>query len=84
MLCTDLLPHLACSFDQFVLHHGRVLIVRLEVGLAVRCQAHQTGLLSLLLPGCAEVTQDFNVLGLDPGLAMTGRAARLLQAAVSI
>lgn len=84
MLSADLLSHLTRSFDQFVLHHGRVLVVRLEVGLTVRGQAHQAGLLSLLLPCCAEVTQDLPVLGLGPGLASTGRATRFLHAAVSV
>lgn len=84
MLRTDLLSHLASGFDQFVLHHGRVLIVRLKVRLTVRCQAHQTGLLGLLPPGCAEVAQNFPVLGLAPVLVTTGGATGLLQAAVSI
>lgn len=84
MLSADLLSHLTRCFDQLVLHHGRVLIVRLEVALAVWCQAHQAGLLRLLLPCCAEVAQDIPVLGLGPGLASSGGATRFVQAAVSV
>ena len=84
VLCADLLSHLTRSSDQLVLHHGRVLIVRLEVGLTVRGQAHQAGLLGLLPPSCAEVAQDFPTLGLGPGLAAAGRATGRLQATVPI
>lgn len=84
MLCTELLPHLTRGVDQLVLHQGRVVIVSLDMGVAVRCQAHQAGLLSLLLPCCAEVAQDVPVLGLGPGLVTTGRATRFLQAAVPV
>ena len=72
VLCTELLPHLTCGFDQLVLHQGGIVIVGLDVSLAVGRQAHQAGLLGLLPPGCAEVTQDLPGLGLGPGLAPSG------------
>lgn len=84
MLCTDLLSHLACSFDQLVLHQSRVVIVSLEMCLAIGSQTHQAGLLRLLLSCCAEVTQDFPGGSLGPGLATTIRATRFLHAAVSV
>lgn len=84
MLSTDLLPHLTSSFDQFVLHQCRVVIVRLEVELTVVSQAHQARPFSLLLPRCAEVAQDVPVLGLGPGLTMAGRATRSLRGAGSV
>lgn len=84
MLGADLLSHLASSFDQFVLHQGRILVVRLKVGLTVRRQAHQAGLLGLLLLRGAEVTENFSLFGLDPELAPTGGATGILQAAVPV
>lgn len=84
VLSTDLLSHLSCCFHQLVLHHGWVLIVRLEVCLAVRRQAHQTGLLGLLPPRGAEVAQNFPAPDLLPGLVAAGGATRLIQAAVSV
>ena len=84
VLCTDLLPHLTCGFDQLVLHQGGKVIVGLEMSLAVGRQAHQAGLLGLLPPCCAEVTQDLPGLGLGPGLAPTVGATRFLQDAASV
>lgn len=84
VLSADLLPHLASSFDQFVLHQRRVVIVRLEVDLAVRRQAHQAGLLGLLLPGGAEVAKDLAVFGLRPVLAAACGATVSLCGAVSV
>lgn len=84
VLSADLLSHLPCCFHQLVLHHGWVLIVRLDVCLAVRRQAHQTGLLGLLSPRGAEVAQNLSVLGRDSGLGAAGGATRLFQAAVSV
>lgn len=84
VLSADLLSHLSRCFHQLVLHHGWVLIVRLEVSLAVRRQAHQAGLLGLLPPRGAEVAQNVSALGLVPGLVTAGGATRLFQAAVSV
>lgn len=84
VLGAELLSHLACSFDQLVLHQGRILVVRLEMGLAVRRQAHQAGLLGLLPPRGAEITENISLFGLDPGLAPAGGATGLLQAAVPV
>lgn len=84
MLSTDLLSHLTCGFDQFVLHQGRIVIVRLQVSLTVGRQAHQTGLLSFLLPCCAEVTQHLTKLCLNSRLVTTGGAPGFLQAAISV
>lgn len=84
MLRTDLLSHLARSFDQFVLHQSRILIVRLQVGLAVGRQAQQARLHRLLLPRRAEVTQDLPIVGWSPGLSVACGATGFLQAAVSV
>lgn len=84
MLCAELLSHLTRSFDQLVLHQGRVVVVRLDVSLTVGCQAHQAGLLSFLLLCCAEVAQDVLAPGQGPGLAATVGSTRFIQAGVSV
>lgn len=84
VLSADLLSHLSCCFHQLVLHQRRVLIVGLEVRLAVRRQAHQTGPLSLLPPCGAEVAQNFSVPDMGPGLVVAGGTTRLFQAAVPV
>lgn len=84
MLSTDLLPHLTSSFDQFVLHQGRIVIMWLQVALAVISQTHQARLLSPVLAWCAKITQDISILCLRPGLSTTGRATRFLQTAIPV